>query len=516
MATIRELEERTGMATELQWNPYQAAFLDALSSRLCPKCGETKLPPTRGEWKCLKCDVKLTVFSPRAYRWFTLIAGRRGGKTRIGALAATIEASIANTSGLVCGPTYDDLHSFIWPHIIATLPSGWIKDWSEKHQVLTLKNGSTMKGLSLDDPEAARGYGVNWMWIDEPAKISEKAWDVARPTLTDKIGIAWFTGTPAGFNWVYNRLWVPAVNAWPGYWGAKYLTKDNPIISPVELADAKRTLSEDMYRQEYEAEFTDFLGAIYGGLVTPALLREEKEVQKFIPEWPNINADRPAIVGIDPGAGTEHPTAAAIAVKTEKGIILVGEYRETTKPAVYHAGRIKKLNRWGLTQISYVIDKQRKQEQIEFAQHGIFAAQVEGGPGSVAPGIDRVKAWLEKGQLKIVEALCPMMVAELSTYRWADPVMKSGELKDKPKPFKLRDDLADVVRYICVSWPNLPVPPQDEWAGMRPLGSFRPQDRQFILEERKADKMRRGEWDGTELIPLDDPRVVEGMGEFYF
>lgn len=424
----------------------------------------------------------------RAYRWFSLIAGRRGGKTRIGSLAAILEATQPDSFGLVTGPTYDDLHSFIWPHIFSQIPKGWVKDWSEKHMELFLNNGAMMKGLSLDDPEAARGYGADWLWMDEPAKISEKAWQVARPTLADKHGIAWFTGTPSGFNWVYDKLWRPALEGVPGYWATKYFTRENPIFQTsegkLELADMQASMSAEMYKQEMEAEFTDFLGAIYGLLVEKNLLRTDAEIRTYLPEWPTIRPDRPVLVGIDPGAGIEHPTAALIAVRTERAIIGIGEYRETTKPIVYHAAQIQRLlNKWNFLDVSFVIDKQRKQEQIEFAQHGIYAAQVEGGPGSLTAGIDRVRAWMERGQFKLIPKLVPKTIEEMNTYRWADPVLGDGQLK-RQLPYKLKDDLCDCARYIMMHWPTL-MRPSDEW-GFKALGEFPENQRMQIYEDRIA------------------------------
>jgi hypothetical protein len=53
--------------------------------------------------------------------------------------------------------------------------------------------------------------------------------------------------------------------------------------------------------------------------------------------------------------------------------------------------------RWG-------VDRSQAQTIIELAQHGIFAQAVEGGPGSVVAGIERVKSWMLSGRLKFVKS----------------------------------------------------------------------------------------------------------------
>lgn len=499
MATRKDVKARAGVATQLLHNPHQEAFLRALRARVCPKCGASDAAGVA----CV-CGRTLEAADLRAYHRLSLIAGRRGGKTRIGSVAALLEASRPNTVGIVAGPTFGDLHDFIWPHIFSQLPEAWIRDWSEQHQELILKNGSVIRGRSLDDPEKIRGHGLHWLWIDEAAKVAEKAWDIARPSLTEHRGVAWFTTTPAGFNWVYQRLWLPCIEGEPGFWATKYRTADNPIIASEELDEAQRTMSADFYRQEYEADFTDFRGAIYGGLILPAVLRTDEDIKRVLPEWPRIDPSRQCVVGIDPGAGEKHPTAAAAFVMTEAGLVGIGEYEETTKPISYHAPYIKRLS--GPCVPLYTIDRQRKQEQIEFAQHGIFAAQVEAGPGSVAAGIDRVKAWLERGQMYFIESRMPRTIAELSTYRWRDPETSEGELVP-PKPFKMGDDLADCVRYVVMHWPTVPAARAPD--GKRPLASYRPEDRAYIQQERARFAS------GDSGLEPSEPDVALGMGEFY-
>jgi hypothetical protein len=132
--------------------------------------------------------------------------------------------------------------------------------------------------------------------------------------------------------------------------------------------------------------------------------------------------------------------------------VAVGEYQESMKSAMQHAQAIKSMV--GGHQPRFVIERD-PQMQLELSQFGIMAQQVEKGPGSVMAGIDRVKAWMERGQLVFVESRVPRLIAQLQSYRYADTDKKSGE-KGREEVYKLNDDLADSVRYALLSWPSLP------------------------------------------------------------
>ncbi len=266
-------------STELFYNPYQIAFLNALDA--------------------------VNTDGSRMYHRHGIFAGRRGGKTRIGAVATAKELTRRREVwGWACAPSYPELHDYVMPAVFAALPKRWIRHWSEEHKELTLVNDSKLQFRSLDDPERGRGPGLDFAWIDEARKIQKKAWDTLRPALTEKKGVAWFTTSPNGFDWCYQFLWKRANALKPGHFACKYKTKDNPIISEAELAEARETLDPLFYQQEYEADFVHFAGAIYGEYLQSCVLSTVDEVQEWLPEFDEdgyIDPSRPV-------ASTSAPT----------------------------------------------------------------------------------------------------------------------------------------------------------------------------------------------------------------
>jgi Terminase-like family. len=107
--------------------------------------------------------------------------------------------------------------------------------------------------------------------MDEYAFMKEEVWDkIIRPALSDVEGSALFIGTPDGKNHFY-QLYTDAAD--PHVYGTGILeweaftfkSVDNPRLSPEEVEAARRKLSRENFRQEYEASFTEGSGKIFNG-----------------------------------------------------------------------------------------------------------------------------------------------------------------------------------------------------------------------------------------------------------
>lgn len=440
-------------------NPYQQAFLQALDLR--------------------------TPVGRHAFHRYALISGRRGGKTVIGGVAAVKKAAEPNTLGWCVAPTYGDLHRYVIPAVFKVLPRSWLRPgrhgWSESKYEAYLINGSTIAFLSAEDEERMRGVGLDWLWLDEARAIRPKVWDTVRPALSDKLGICWATTSPNGFDWVYNTFYRPALDGprhRPGYWAVRYKTIDNPLFhtDPAyreEIDDARATSDPEWFAQEYEAEFVNFQGAIYAGKFEKLVWRDE-EVKQWIPTWPNIPSDWPIIVGLDPGA--DHPFAAVKIVATPQGLVVIDEYCKRMTSFLEHGARLQQW-RAGHGDIRWGIDRSAVQAQIEFAQMGITASAAE---NNVQAGIQRTLSWMHTKGIRFVGTRVPMLLEEMSSYRWRDNVAPGTGEKRKEEPYKKDDDLVDAMRYALMTWPQLPeariqvierqgrvVPEESRWAWER-------------------------------------------------
>jgi hypothetical protein len=424
MANLRNLPANDTGHVELLDHPYQQAFLAARRARLAD--------------------------GSRAFRRFGLFSGRRGGKTRVGGISAVEEATIPNTHGWACAPTYPELHDYVIPAVLGLIPRGWIHDWSAAHHELTLTNKSKISFRSLDDPERGRGPGLHWLWMDEGRKTQEMAWKVLRPTLSDHQGVAWVTTSPNGFDWCYHKFYVPALNGRPGFWATKYRTIDNPKISAEEVREAELDLDPLFFQQEYLGDFVCFTGSVYGQCFSADLILDtDDEIRQLLPEWPRLDPGRMAFSSLDPGA--DHPFAGVLIVVTERGLVVVNEYLERNLTYAEHADGIRRMEApFTIERRGY--DRSQRQAALELANHGLFVIPAE---NNVVAGIQRVSSWMRNKQLYFIKRRVPRMIESLQNYRWDENWGKDGVAK-RERVMKIKDDLPDALRYACMLYPELP------------------------------------------------------------
>lgn len=474
-------------AEPLYHQQHQDDFLKARRARLCHAC-QIEFTATPDKYLCPKC----AGLGERVYDRLTIIAGRRFGKSRFGSIAGVEEACIPNTIGWACAPTNPKLHRYVIPAFQQLIPTDWVADWNTEYKDLRLKNGSLIHFQTLEDPNQGRGQGLDWLWIDEVCELTQRHWDVIRPSLAGP-GVAFFTTSPRGYDWVYEQLYKPAEELVSGFWACHAPTSSsaNPKITAEFLERERAQMSDTMYRQEYEADFVTFEGAVYGDLITSQILRQgDPRIKDILPEFPQIDPFRQVLVGIDTGA--DHPFGGAKLVSTEKGMVVVGEYLERHKSFAEHALGLKRLANNANTR--WAINKNERQPRIELAQpqHGIIAIPAE---NDQVAGIERVKTWLHNKQLWFIEDWCPKTVKQMSALHYAKNEAADGAKHEMERVYKKNDELPDCVRYALMTWPELPKPIV-ETEKKRDISKLPPEMRSAIERLRRIDK-------DTALAPTD-------------
>lgn len=411
---------------------------------------------------CPKCRVEhfSNLTAPRIFRRFLILSGRRGGKTLVGAHAAREEIMIPGSLGWVMGPTFKILHDSTFPTLVRLLPPQWIKNWDAENMEIDFTNGAKIAFRSLEDPERARGPGPDWGWFDEAALVQPRAWDVFRPSLSEKAGIAIFTTTVAGYDWTYDRFEIPAlITKRPGFWACRYKTIDNPLfrLNPIlreEIEEARQTMPPDLFAQEYEAERRNFTGAIYGEMVEKQTLHDDDEIRKLIPEWrgsvASIDPSRPVIIGLD--SGSDHPFGAIFMVITDRGIVVIAEYLQRMQAISQQLPVIQgTFQTYRYPEIKWAANRNEANLRLEFGLRGIGVIPAE---NKHEIGIQRVQSWLYAEQLWIAYT-CPQTRAQMRAYRYAENIAADGS-KKKEQVYKLNDELPDAIRYGIMAWPALP------------------------------------------------------------
>jgi hypothetical protein len=453
----------------LLYNEFQQRFMRARRMRFCLSCKTMGHMNEMGQFTCANCQKEHNgrwgnLTAPRAFNRFLLLAGRGGGKTLVGAHAVREELMIPGAVWWALGASYKLLHDSTFPTLVGLLHPQWIERWDPEHMEITLKNGAMVAFRSLEDPDRARGpHGIGGMWFDEAAKCPERAWHVGTPMLIKSGGVALATTTVLGYDWTYEQIETKAlIHREPGYWAAKWTTLQNPLFrtNPVmraEIERARKTMTPEFFAEEYETHRGNTQGLIYGdALIDANTLKDDEAVKRYIPEWPEISPSRKVLIGIDEGG--DHPFGATLGVVTEFGIVIVKEYLERMRAnSQAHDEVHVQMGLHRFYERVYAANKNALALRLEWAQKGTGVIKAE---SDFKAGVQRVQAWLLCRKLKFAYTV-PKTIAQMKAHRWGDnTVAATGEKKANEKPFKLKDELPDAIRYKLMAWPELPEPDQ--------------------------------------------------------
>ena len=195
-----------------------------------------------------------------------LITGRRFGKTFI-AIGELLNFACKKPRQKVwyVAPTYRQAKQICWAKLKeVALENDLVSYINETDLTIRLHNNSEISLRGSDRSyDQLRGVGLNFLVLDEFADIpSDAYYSVLRATLSDTKGSFFACGTPRGYgNWAYD-LYMKGKedNDWKSW---QFTTLQGGQVEPDEIEAAKSDLDERTFRQEYEATFETYAGAIY-------------------------------------------------------------------------------------------------------------------------------------------------------------------------------------------------------------------------------------------------------------
>ncbi len=207
-------------------------------------------------------------------RFHVVSCGRRFGKTAFGKLAA---AEVLFKYGLDVwwvSPTYK-MASHIWREFKSTF--GQFSDFSNSSErQMGFHNGAVLTFWTGDAADTMRGGSPGVVIVDEAAMIRDATmWPaVIRPALSDHRGRALFLSTPKGHNWFWELFNMGNDPLFPDYKSWTFPTVNNVTIKHMaaEVEEARLTLPDRLFRQEYLAEFIPDAGGVFRGVMDVSTL----------------------------------------------------------------------------------------------------------------------------------------------------------------------------------------------------------------------------------------------------
>lgn len=379
-------------------------------------------------------------FHQRDERWGVLVCHRRAGKT-VAVVNDLIERAMMT-------PKEHARYSYVAPFYAQakSIAFDYLMRYSEpfrvKHNVAELQveliNKARVKLYGGDNPDSLRGLYHDGVALDEPAQLKPRLWrEIIRPSLADRRGWAIFTGTPAGKNEFYD-IWTRAQGN--SKWYSMMLKASvSGILSAEELEEAKASMDEDEYEQEFECSFTAAIKGSYYGRVVNSMGSRLGEV----PYDPTL----PVHVSFDIGwrddttmwfwqsAGSEHRF-----IDTYSGSgLTVEDYVAELRSRPYHYGMV-----W-LPHDAYARSLQTGKSTYElFTACGVKASRVP--EMSVQQGILAARQLLSK--CWIDETACEEGVEALRFYQreWDE---KKQTFRENPR-HDWASHYADSFRYAAI------------------------------------------------------------------
>lgn len=339
-------------------------------------------------------------------------------------------------------PTYTQAKDVAWLYLkrfTATLPG--VEQRESDLSVILPGNGARIRLYGADNYDRMRGLYFDGLVCDEYGDMDPRAWpEVLRPALSDRGGWGVFIGTPKGSNH-FREVWDRAQTD-PDWFTLMLRASETGLLPPAELADIRKTLTEDQYAQELECSFdAAVIGAYYGADLRR--LDENKQIARA-PWEPKI----PVHTAWDLGIGDQ--TAIWMFQKVGSEIRVIDFVRNSGVHLGWYVNALRERPyTWGTDLLPHDAEPARLQtgESIQQTLRGL------GRPNSTIVPMHNVY-----DGINAVRALLPRCWFDAEKCKDGLPALRQykREWDDKRKVFKERplhdwcSDPADAFRYLAM------------------------------------------------------------------
>ena len=372
------------------------------------------------------------------YRFVCAAISRRQGKTYIANIIGQLVSLVPNSNILIMSPNYAlsqisfDLQRTLIKHFDLEVTKDNAKD-----KVIEMSNGSTIRMGSVNQVDSCVGRSYDLIIFDEAALADGKdAFNVAlRPALDKENSKAIFISTPRGKNnWFSEFFWRGFTEEFSEWVSIRATYKDNPRMSEADIQEARQSMSEAEFKQEYEADFNTYEGQIWNFDHEECIFNgSELDTSKM-----------DVFAGLD--VGYRDPTAFCVIGYDwdEEKYYLLDEYLDAEQTTEKHAKEIQVLiKKWDIDYI--YIDSAAQQTRFDFAQN--YDISTINAKKSILDGIAQVAGIVDNNNL-FIEQGCKESLSALDQYQWdANPNLA----REKPK-HNYASHMADALRYALYSF----------------------------------------------------------------
>ena len=367
------------------------------------------------------------------YRFVCAAISRRQGKTYITNVIGQLVSLVPNSHILIMSPNYalSQISFDLQRQLIRHFDLEVVKD-NAKDKVIELSNGSTIRMGSVNQVDSTVGRSYDLIIFDEAALADGKdAFNIAlRPTLDKPNSKAVFISTPRGRNnWFadfYQRGWSDEFLDW---FSVKATYHENPRFSQEDIDEAKRTMSQAEFSQEYLADFNTYEGQIWNF-----------NYEDCVADLSQLDTSKMDVfAGLD--VGYKDPTAFCVVAYDwdQEKFYLIDEYLNAERTTEQHAKEINALVEKYLIDWIY-IDSAAQQTRFDFAQN--YDISTINAKKSILDGISHAAGIIDNDNL-IVDQKCRHVLEAVDQYQWDQ---NPNLLKERPK-HNNASHMSDALRY---------------------------------------------------------------------
>jgi phage terminase large subunit len=363
-------------------------------------------------------------------RFVVHIAARRTGKSYAAAILAFAKLLEPGQQVMVVAPNFS-LSSIIWDYVTDLIRQLDIEvdRFNQKDKVVKLINGSVFRLLSANNRDSLVGRAANLLIVDEAAIIPNDEYYTRdlRPALStfNDSRCLWIS-TPRGKgNYLYEYFLRGEDSEYPDWSSSIHTWRSNPLLSEIDVEEARRSITKALYLQEYECEWTTTESQIYLDL------DEEKHIGDYVGE-----RFAEVIGGLDVGYRDEN---VFVVIGTDgDNYFIIDEFVSKESTTSELAAEIQeKINEWGIDTI--YIDSAAQQVKADFAYD--YDIYCENAIKSVNDGINSLQVLIEQDRLYFDTEGARHTFSAMSAYKW-------NPNTENPKPIHdWASHPCDAVRY---------------------------------------------------------------------
>jgi phage terminase large subunit len=352
------------------------------------------------------------------YRWAVAVCHRRFGKTVLA--VNQLQKSAKNCRKprpryAYIAPTFTMGKSICWDylkHFSRPFPDVEVNE--SELRIDYRDTDAQIRIYGADNPDRMRGLYFDGVVLDEYGLMPANTFsEVVRATLADREGWALFIGTPNGKNQFYDVVQQARMD--PSWFLAEYRASQTGILPRTELENAKASMTEDEYLQEYECSFeASVKGAVFARELMAA--RADGRVT-VVPYDPLLKVDT------DWDLGVNDQTAIWFSQSSPGGQVRLIDYYEASGFGLDHyAGVLRDKpyvygNHWPPHDIAVrELGSGNSRLQAAWSMGLNFQAPPEGGAPSLKDTIHAVRMMFPRCWFD--ERKCAKGIETLQHYRW--------------------------------------------------------------------------------------------------